>query len=101
MTQQLRFKAQELRFKAQERATEKAYRFDGVWIPKSISTVEQLDKTDWRVWVPGWFVENNGLEKLVMPDEEPSWDEAAGDLCIRCGNPIDHGEPHLYCDDCS
>lgn len=23
------------------------------------------------------------------------------DLCVRCGNPVDHNEPHVYCDNCA
>lgn len=27
--------------------------------------------------------------------------ERSGDQCLRCGNPIDHNDPHLYCSNCN
>jgi len=35
----------------------------------------------------------------VEPEDSP--DIGGGDLCIRCGSPISHSEPHLYCDRCA
>lgn len=32
------------------------------------------------------------------PNGEPPTD--GGDNCVRCGNPIDHNDPHLYCSNC-
>jgi len=31
-------------------------------------------------------------------EEEP--EVASGDTCTNCGNPIDHNEPHMQCDNC-
>jgi hypothetical protein len=31
---------------------------------------------------------------------EPNDHFEGGDLCVRCGSPIDHNELHLYCSRC-
>lgn len=35
--------------------------------------------------------------------EPPSYitDPCGGDLCLACGLPIDHNEPHMTCDQCN
>lgn len=32
------------------------------------------------------------------PEPEP---EEEGDNCVRCGGPIDHNDPHVYCSNCA
>lgn len=43
-------------------------------------------------------------EQLLGPpgpgQEEPGCPNG-GDLCVRCGNPVDHDDPHLYCSNCA
>lgn len=42
----------------------------------------------------------NEVQKRRSEPAEPQLDEAGGDLCTRCGNPIDHNDPHMYCSRC-
>lgn len=39
-------------------------------------------------------------EERIIIDDEPYIEERGGDKCLRCGNPIDHTDPHLYCSNC-
>lgn len=66
----------QLRFKRLERETQKAYKFDGHWIPKSVSSTEQLEDNDWRVWVPRWFaLKNDALHSHVVdPSSRAAYD---------------------------
>ena len=38
------------------------------------------------------------IEELI--EQKIIEEEKGGDLCIRCGKPIDHNEPHMYCSNC-
>jgi hypothetical protein len=47
----------------------------GVWIPKSLASVERLNTYDYRVTVPKWFVEQRNLQKRVVhPDSRAAYD---------------------------
>lgn len=37
-------------------------------------------------------------DRLVADDQQSA---SGGDLCARCGGPIDHNEPHITCDTCN
>lgn len=40
-------------------------------------------------------------ETTRMFDDFANQKEADGDLCVRCGLPIDHNDPHMYCSKCT
>jgi hypothetical protein len=66
---------QTLRFTTLRRETQKAFCFNGVWIPKSIASVERLNTYDYRVTVPKWFVDRRNLQKRVVdPDSRAAYD---------------------------
>lgn len=49
-------------------------------------------------------VQNKRSEPATRHEDnvaEPTIDEQGGDLCTRCGNPIDHNDPHMYCSECA
>jgi hypothetical protein len=44
---------------------------------------------------------NERIESAYGDDNDSDSESSSGDNCVRCGNPIDHSEPHTYCSDCS
>jgi len=51
----------------------------------------------------GWHGDPTGRREYLCDE---CWDAKhrpegyEGDLCVVCGNPIDHNDPHLYCGKC-
>lgn len=60
----------------------------------AVPFASELDAKGYAVTIEQW---------AIMQDEarEPQAEPKGGDLCTRCGNPIDHNDPHTYCQDCA
>ena len=76
----------DLEFSAKTRETEKAYCFDGHWIPKSLikfGSFGNKKRNTIEVSVPKWFVEKEGLDDFVID----SWVEGQDDTDYYLINP--------------
>lgn len=54
-----------------------------------------------ETWWIAQHIDNDAQDMAQHSELEPQTGNTIVDCCTRCGGPIDHNEPHTYCQNCA